>query len=116
MRKIRNLVWHEAFKRERIAFCTIGFDERRRPNVRGIWRQMQDAGAELAPSTLQRVMTLDRAAPTDSKRDYVAGPELKTALMLWLNIESEAELIRAWDRAPLAPPIAVKDRRDSTER
>ena len=108
MRKMRNLIWAEAQKRPE---CMIGTGHRERPNVREIVRQMRKAGAEVNATTFQRIMQLDRHGDPNQVSDYTPSAAVKAALMLWLRIPTEIQLLEAWDSAPAAPALHPLDRK-----
>ena len=103
MRQIRNLIWSECLKLG--PPFTIGVGDRERPNIRTVWRTMNEGGVDLDATTIQRVMNLDRNARARAGKDYQPSNQLKAGLMVWLEIDDEIDLIRAWRKAPPAPPL-----------
>ena len=95
--KIRDLIVFEARRRKS---TVIGPDGR--PNARAVWRAM---GETVSPTTIQRILNLERnLGPDGTPEEYDPSPQLKRGLMYWLNLDSEADLVDAWETTPRVKP------------
>ena len=113
---IRNLIYETCMDWGRE--LTLGVDENERPNVREGSRQITAVGGKVNVTTIQRIMNLERNADQSGAglQDYNPTPALREGLRLWLELDSDLELIQAWLDAPEAPSVQPKDRRTLADR